>query len=527
MKDYRMVTWEELNRAGYLSPVLGLDAVTTAQIAEYLHVPAKDLTKPRTHAERDLKALGMFTASAKNLLSRIPCPVERGQGYSYILPLVDGKTIEVQQGPTVYLPAPAVARLIDEVNASPDSKKAKSPQTMIISASSGDTGIGEAWRGEALQSFENSAFGSIRVLVIDSEPWFIGKDVAETMGYSNPSKAVMVHVDDEDKQFLMLPVSDSQNGNLVKTVAINSFGIYSLMLSSKMPNAKQILRWVTHDVLPSVRENMQVLGKLPVAQNMPVRSAETGSITTNVLNIDGIECYEKDNVVYLKLETVARGLGFTQTETKNGVTYTTIRWKRVFGLLDEIGFDHKWSKDEFIPENVFYRLAMKAKNEVAEAFQAKIADDVIPSIRRHGAYISDRKLEEIKADPEAAVRLIAEIEEEREINRKLQLANDMLAKQGLTLEKRDAVNRLIRVFSSRVCHNDFRLGWLTFYQTLYYKKGIRLKQRSGNGAYLDRVKPGEWNDVLAVAAAMCQANGIDLVQAINPVNAEMIAEVCK
>ena len=109
---------------------------------------------------------------------------------------------------------------------------------------------------------------------------------------------------------------------------------------------------------------------------------------SEIMNINGIECYEKDGTAYLKLEAVARGLGFTKTETKNGTEYTTIRWERVFGFLDEIGFDHKWAKDAFIPENIFYRLAMKAKNEAAEKFQAFIADEVIPSIRKTGGYIA-------------------------------------------------------------------------------------------------------------------------------------------
>lgn len=115
-----------------------------------------------------------------------------------------------------------------------------------------------------------------------------------------------------------------------------------------------------------------------------------------IMNICGVDCYEKDGTAYLKLESVARGLGFTKTETKKGVQYTTIRWDRVFGFLEEFGFDHKWGKDDFIPENVFYRLAMKAKNEAAEAFQAKIADEVIPSIRKHGGYIAGQN--EMSAD---------------------------------------------------------------------------------------------------------------------------------
>ena len=102
-----------------------------------------------------------------------------------------------------------------------------------------------------------------------------------------------------------------------------------------------------------------------------------------IMNIKGIKCYEKDGVVYLDLETCARGLGFTQE--KSGVEY--VRWETVNGYLEEIGFPKKLGKGDFIPENIFYRLAMKAKNAVAEAFQAKIADEVIPSIRRNGGYI--------------------------------------------------------------------------------------------------------------------------------------------
>lgn len=102
-----------------------------------------------------------------------------------------------------------------------------------------------------------------------------------------------------------------------------------------------------------------------------------------IMNISGIECYEKEGTAYLKLETVARGLGFT--DNSKGTEY--IRWNTVRQYLGEIGFSQEVAKDSFIPENVFYRLAMKAKNEAAEKFQAKIADEVIPSIRRTGGYI--------------------------------------------------------------------------------------------------------------------------------------------
>lgn len=107
--------------------------------------------------------------------------------------------------------------------------------------------------------------------------------------------------------------------------------------------------------------------------------------------ISGVSCYEHDGTAYLKLEDVARGLGFTQTQNKNGTEYTSIRWERVEQYLAEFGFPHKWGKDDFIPENVFYRLAMKASNPVAEKFQALVADEIIPSIRKTGGYIAGQE----------------------------------------------------------------------------------------------------------------------------------------
>lgn len=109
-----------------------------------------------------------------------------------------------------------------------------------------------------LQIFENTEFGSVRTLMVNDNPYFVGKDVAEILGYSNASKAVLTHVDDEDKTFLMLEIADSQNGNVPvgqsKTAVINESGLYSLILSSKMPNAKKFKHWVTAEVLPSIRK---------------------------------------------------------------------------------------------------------------------------------------------------------------------------------------------------------------------------------------------------------------------------------
>lgn len=106
-----------------------------------------------------------------------------------------------------------------------------------------------------------------------------------------------------------------------------------------------------------------------------------------IMNICGVSCYERDGTAFLNLDAVARGLGFTQA--KNGVEY--VKWERVSGYLTELGFSPKVGKDNFIPENIFYRLAMKAKNETAEKFQALVADEIIPSIRKTGGYIAGQE----------------------------------------------------------------------------------------------------------------------------------------
>lgn len=108
-------------------------------------------------------------------------------------------------------------------------------------------------------------------------------------------------------------------------------------------------------------------------------------MSDEIMNISGVSCYEKDGTAYLDLEAVARGLGFTQT--KNGVEY--VKWERVSAYLSELGFSPEVGKDGYIPENIFYRLAMKAKNETAEKFQALVADEIIPTIRRTGGYVAN------------------------------------------------------------------------------------------------------------------------------------------
>lgn len=102
-----------------------------------------------------------------------------------------------------------------------------------------------------LQVFNNSEFGELRTVTIDGEPWFVGKDVATALGYNNSRDAIAKHVDAEDLN--TVAIRDGIKGNPNMTI-INESGLYSLILSSKLPTAKRFKRWVTAEVLPSLRK---------------------------------------------------------------------------------------------------------------------------------------------------------------------------------------------------------------------------------------------------------------------------------
>ena len=104
-----------------------------------------------------------------------------------------------------------------------------------------------------LMIFENPEFGAVRSILIDGDPWFVGKDVASSLGYSNHRKALLDHVDVEDK-LDGVTIRDTM-GRPQRPVFINESGVFSLILGSKLPQAKRFKRWITSEVLPSIRKH--------------------------------------------------------------------------------------------------------------------------------------------------------------------------------------------------------------------------------------------------------------------------------
>ena len=139
-----------------------------------------------------------------------------------------------------------------------------------------------------LQIFNSEEFGQVRTMVIDGEPWFVGKDVAEALGYERPTDTVRKRVDDEDRGISKM---ETPSGKQEMTI-INESGLYTLVLGSKLDSAKRFKRWVTSEVLPAIRKTG--------SYNKPMTEAEQ----IRLLAKGATELYERVDKVETKIETL-------------------------------------------------------------------------------------------------------------------------------------------------------------------------------------------------------------------------------
>ena len=266
-----------------------------------------------------------------------------------------------------------------------------------------------------LEVFRNSEFGDLNTIVIDGEPWFIGKEVAEKLGYSNTKKAINTHIEIVDKMVITRTMlsKDPKMGTLEipnrGLACINESGLYSLILSSKLESAKRFKHWITSDVLPS--------------------------------------------------------------------------------------------------------------------------------IRKHGAYMTEQTLEQALLSPDFLIQLASKLKEEQEHNKRLTQRNKELATTNAALSKeintwnpREVLNSLVRSYAVKACSNKVSYAWGNLYKKVEYKLHINLKARKDNngkrgGAIIDTIRNEEWNDIVAVAVAMCEEVGIDVGKVIGKTNVEMLKKV--
>ena len=182
-----------------------------------------------------------------------------------------------------------------------------------------------------LQLFNNPEFGAVRAVEVDGEPWFVGKDVAQALGYNDTDQALRKHVDDEDK--LTRRFDGSGQGRSMTT--INESGLYSLVLSSKLPGAKKFKRWVTAEVLPTIRKT----GGYQLPKDYPSALRALADATEKLLAVETENEANKPKVLFADAVSTAKTSILVGELAKllkqNGVD---IGQNRLFGWLRENGF---------------------------------------------------------------------------------------------------------------------------------------------------------------------------------------------
>ena len=199
-----------------------------------------------------------------------------------------------------------------------------------------------------IKVFENTDFGSVRVVEHDGEPWFVGKDVAAILGYSDVNKAVAMHVDDEDKK--LNDKTSSSFGQRGATL-INESGLYSLIIGSKLDEARKFKRWVTSEVLPSIRKTGKYSAKKEPDEakmlNAKVRFARE---LQRLANIETVSTTYKQILIAQAAELLT-GVAMPLPKSENGKTYSAGEVGKMLGIsaqkVGKLANDNGLKVDDF------------------------------------------------------------------------------------------------------------------------------------------------------------------------------------
>lgn len=225
-----------------------------------------------------------------------------------------------------------------------------------------------------LQIFQNKEFGEVRSLVINNEPWFVGKDVAEALGYKNSKNAVPTHVDEEDK----LSTQIEYTGQKRNVTVINESGLYSLILSSKLPNAKKFKRWVTSEVLPTLRKTGSYT-KVPTDPRellmLTIKAHEQTAQRVDVLE-EKVSSLEKSTTIdssqQYTLEKIAKA---TVIRTLGGID------SRAYQLMSRKLFSNIWRDYKKYFKLGSYRDTLKTEFENAKEYLESWSPEVNISLK--------------------------------------------------------------------------------------------------------------------------------------------------
>ena len=237
----------------------------------------------------------------------------------------------------------------------------------------------------SVEIFENSEFGKVRTLIINGEPWFIGKDVALALGYKYPANAIQDHVDDDDKILLKLSeiqdvdkmsIPDNMKGS--KIMSINESGLYSLIIGSTLESAKKFKRWITSEVLPSIRKT----GKYEITKDpLPSITKEEYDLRMKEVSMRKVKALERlrsrvtipefqsiaDHYIMEELTGNSNALPLPEVDRK---TYSATEIGKMFGVssnkIGRLAKEHGLKTSEY--GKLFYDKS-KYSNKEVETFR--------------------------------------------------------------------------------------------------------------------------------------------------------------
>lgn len=256
-----------------------------------------------------------------------------------------------------------------------------------------------------LSVFNNQDFGEIRTLKIDDEPWFVGKDVAEALKYNEPNKAIVRHIDEDDR--MKYPIIDNL-GRRQESWIINESGLYSLILSSKLTSAKKFKRWVTSEVLPQIRRTG---GYIPISQEDDEKTIMAKALMISQRTIeekDALLAQKEKQVQYLSYEVESKDRYLNQiAQSKN-----TILVRELAKVISKenfiIGERRLWDKLRA------WGLILKGKTEPSQRAVERGLFEVSESISRGSRGIFTHRTTRVtgKGQDYIIKRLLEEMEEQ-------------------------------------------------------------------------------------------------------------------
>ena len=217
-----------------------------------------------------------------------------------------------------------------------------------------------------IQVFENTDFGNVRVVEYNGEPYFVGKDVADILGYNKTADAIRAHVDEEDKGVYEMQTP----GGKQKCVIINESGLYSLILSSKLPEAKKFKHWVTSEVLPSIRKTGKYSAhKEPDEAKLLNAKARYARELQRIANIETLSPTYKQILIAQAAE-ILTGIEFPLPKSEDGKTYSAGEVGKMFGVsaqrIGKLANENGMKTDEF---GAWYHSKSRYSDKEVDTFQ--------------------------------------------------------------------------------------------------------------------------------------------------------------